>query len=193
MPRLRRVAHVLLFTVALLGGLVAFADAGRPTPVRSLLGATLRTVVNAPAALLSLVGKPVVDLLRVAPLDGDARTSVLAQVDGARGGIVSMGRYRVYVPAGAWEGVRTVSVSAPDPGLLSFDLDVTPSPGPRFARMVTVEVNTSGSGATDPGITWYDPATGQWYLLATDGDSGSVRASLWHFSKYGAVGSKAGW
>ncbi len=194
--RTRRIGLIVLALVLLAlpagagdsGGLLS-GTLGRTT---QLVGGVVNTLLEAPAKLLSTVGKVTVALLRGTPPNGDTRRAVMVPIDGSTGGVARVGRFTVTVPAGAWSGMGTVSIQVPNPDVVQCELDVTGVPN-AFARLVTLEVDTRQTGASDPGVVWFDPGTGKWYLLAASGSRESQTVTLRHFSKYGCVGGKAGW
>lgn len=126
---------------------------------------------------------------------GNVATST-AEIDGALGGTVKCGRWSVVVPAGAFEGVGTVSIAVPDRNGLACDLDIKPGSLNKFLLPVSLVVSTAGLDVDPTTLTiyYYDPATGKWFDQQATGDSGkqTVTASLLHFSFY-ALGGKAGW
>lgn len=197
-PRLRRAFAPFIALVCLSAFTYSGADAaggllsGTLSQTGKLLNRTVNAVLDAPAMLLSTVGKVTVTLLGGAPPNGDTRTSVMVPVNGATGGVARVGRFTVRVPEGAWDGLATVTIRVPDPNVAQCDLEIS-GVANSFSRPVTLEIDTRGTNATDPGMVWFDPGTGKWYLLAGESSADRVTSSLRHFSKYGAVGGKAGW
>src|SRR5262245_29032383 len=49
---------------------------------------------------------------------------VSAAIDGAAGGELHNGRFSLYVPKGAWEGVLTVTMTIPNPVVMRCDLSL---------------------------------------------------------------------
>ena len=48
-------------------------------------------------------------------------------IDGAVGGVVSAGRWKLQIPAGAFVGSGTVSISVPDSTVAKCDLNINPT------------------------------------------------------------------
>ena len=117
-------------------------------------------------------------------------------MDGSRGGMVRVGRFTVKLPAGAFSGTATVTLSMPDSNVMICDLSITPSSANKFRYPAQLTADFSSSGITDVSTLttyWYDPARITWVnLSAKSRISGStVTTALEHFSKYGS--GKAGW
>jgi len=119
-----------------------------------------------------------------------------ANVDGGRGGMVRVGRFSVKIPAGAFSGAATVTMSMPDSNVMICDLSITPSSANKFRYPAQLTADFSSSAMTDVSTLttyWYDPTRITWVnLSARSRISGStVTTALEHFSKYGS--GKAGW
>ncbi len=118
-----------------------------------------------------------------------------ASVDGAKGGTLRCGRFRLDIPAGAFSGTATIQMAQPDSTVMLCDLSISPSTLNHFAKPVTLTLDASGItvSATSLSIYWYDPLTRLWIDLRsrTDPATGQVTQQLTHFSRY--VGGKAGW
>jgi hypothetical protein len=115
-------------------------------------------------------------------------------IDGAVGGKLSVGSFRVEVPAGAYRGSATITISQPDPAILVCDLSIDPPAANQFAVPVTLATKLPNalSLVTDQ-MLWLDPSVLAWRLIPSVPDPLSIelRSQLWHFSKYAA--GRAGW
>ena len=120
-------------------------------------------------------------------------------IDGAVGGLVSVGRFTLLIPAGAFQGVAQVSISVPDSGVVQCDLSIDPPSANHFAVPVTLRSHCSGTSAVVPNRLlqlWFDEQRGLWVPVpgaTSDMATFDVVAPLMHFSAYGIVGGKAGW
>jgi len=121
-------------------------------------------------------------------------------VDGAVGGTVCLGRFRVEVPAGAFDGVGDITIVVPDSLELRCDLQITPGRLNAFRVPVLLHVDCSGaSNLADPAklaIVRFEPSHDWWREVAGDAANAAtieVLAPLEHFSDYGVVAGKAGW
>jgi len=115
-------------------------------------------------------------------------------IDGAVGGKLSVGSYRVEVPAGAIKGTATITITQPDPSVLKCDLAIDPPSANQFAVPVTLVAKLPNSAALDTDQNmWLDPSAQSWRLLPSTADSARIelRSDLWHFSTYGT--GRAGW
>ncbi|HMI31010.1 MAG TPA: hypothetical protein VK527_04660 [Candidatus Limnocylindrales bacterium] len=122
--------------------------------------------------------------------------STTVMVEGIHGGMLRAGRFSVKIPAGAFSGSATVTLSMPDSTLMICDLSISPSSANRFRYPAKLTADLSSSGITDASTYttyWYDPARLTWVnLSARSMTSGStVTTALEHFSTYGS--GKAGW
>ena len=124
------------------------------------------------------------------------RVSASNSIDGSRGGTVKVGRFTVRVPAGAFSGSATVTVSMPDSTVMICDLGIAPVAANGFRTPVELTADLSAPGVADASnftMYWYDPARQVWVNLEmrSNHSGASVKTALDHFSKYGA--GKAGW
>jgi hypothetical protein len=122
--------------------------------------------------------------------------SVSARIDGNVGGSVRAGRFTVKVPAGAFVGPATVTVTMPDSTLMLCDLSISPAAANHFAVPVLLVADLSSATLTDAStftMYWYDPTLVSWLsLIGKTRTTGSlVVTDLNHFSKYAS--GKAGW
>jgi len=118
-----------------------------------------------------------------------------AKIDGLLGGKVACGRFTVIVPPGAYIGPATITITIPDPTIQVCDLSISPTTANHFVLPVRLvnDVKDCSVDATTLTTYWYDTTGTKWVDMkaATDSGSGTVTASLHHFSKYGT--GKAGW
>ena len=114
-------------------------------------------------------------------------------VNGSRGASLQCGRFSLSVPAGAFSGTGTVTMTLTDNTLAVVDLEISPASLNQFGRPVRLTYNTSGLSPAGGRYTiyWYNPATGTWVDLNAKTDRTTASVSLQHFSKYRA--GKAGW
>ncbi|SRR5216117_4149776 len=117
------------------------------------------------------------------------------KIDGSKGGTVRAGRLSVMLPAGAFSGSATVTVSIPDTTVIQCDLSISPLSANSFKYPARLTVDLSGLAVDVSTLTtyWYDPVNRVWVSLrANTSCSGtSLWTSLNHFSTYAA--GKAGW
>jgi hypothetical protein len=116
-------------------------------------------------------------------------------VDGAVGGLLSQGMWTVRIPAGAFDGTATVSLSALSSSN-ACQLEISPASKNAFAKPVTltakIPLTMSASSAQ---IQWYNPQTQAWETVpgsTVNALSRTVSAPLWHFSTY-RVDGRSGW
>ena len=126
-------------------------------------------------------------------------TSGSQQINGNKGGILSIGRFKVQVPAGAFAGNATLTINVPNQNFLVCELGITPAGANNFALPVTLTTNWSGTNVTNPQTLaelWYDESAGLWRVVpgsVVDVLNGTISTPLSHFSTYGTVEGKAGW
>lgn len=115
-------------------------------------------------------------------------------IDGAVGGKLLVGSYRVEVPPGAYKGVATITIVQDDRNVLKCDLSISPASANQFSVPVTLAVKLPNSLAlaVDQNM-WLDPSAGLWRLIPSVPDplTTELCSPLWHFSQY-ATG-RAGW
>jgi hypothetical protein len=122
-------------------------------------------------------------------------------VVGSVGGSLTNGRWRVDVPAGAFEGSATVSIGVESLASPSCDLEIAPLSKNNFAKPVMLTANCSSVPDVllrNYVILWWNPAARRWVEVSgskVDLTRKTVSAPLQHFSKYavGPKGGKAGW
>ena len=124
---------------------------------------------------------------------------VTQRVDGAAGGVVIAGRFRLTVPAGAFDGPATITVFVPDAAELACSLEINPPSANLFRLPVLLEADCVGARvarASDLALARWEPALGAWRVVdgsRADPKAWKVRAGLEHFSRYSVVETKAGW
>jgi hypothetical protein len=115
-----------------------------------------------------------------------------ALVSAEDGGVVSYGRFRLEIPAGALSEDTVIEISRPDPGFVMCELEPH---GLQFNKPVTLQIDYSGTAAEADeaslpafGVYWFDEASGQWMMVGDSIDPGAdkMEAELAHFSKYGS-------
>jgi hypothetical protein len=144
-----------------------------------------------------------------AVFDPRRRLSVTASIHGAAGGRLVCGNYVLTFPAGAFEGVGSVTMTLPDSTLMLCDLDVAPASLNAFLKPVDLALHTTGTDADLDSLQvyWWDEENSAWVdmgcqkstnlervlegELATTESTKGVKLPLTHFSRY-ATG-KAGW
>ena len=159
------------------------------------LSSCSKSVLQAPAD--KIIKNPVFEISGL-PLGAGAGAVVPLTgsqlINGAVGGSLSVGSFRVEVPAGAFQGSATISITQSDPGILVCDLGISPLSANQFAVPVSLVARLPSATAliTDQNM-WYDPSAQGWRLIGSAPDplSGELRSVLWHFSTY-ATG-RAGW
>ncbi len=117
-----------------------------------------------------------------------------AGINGLVGGSVSCGRFRVKIPAGAFSGTGTVTMTVADTAVAVVALNISPSSLNNFKVPVALSYNPTGLNLADPVVIyWYDSTRRAWVSLSTNVDvaTGLPTVLLTHFSTYGA--GKAGW
>ena len=115
-------------------------------------------------------------------------------IDGAVGGKLLVGSYRVEVPPGAYRGLATITITQQDLNILKCDLAISPASANQFLVPVTLAVKLPNATALvlDQNM-WLDPSANLWRLIPSVPYplSTELRSPLWHFSTY-ATG-RAGW
>jgi hypothetical protein len=120
---------------------------------------------------------------------------VTGTVNGLVGGVLKNGDWTVKIPAGAFSGIGVVTITVPDPGVRSCDLNIVPSMLNSFRVPVTLSCRLqSTTEVATYGIQWWDPSAKTWKSLpsTTSATTMSCDATLPHFSTY-RCGGKAGW
>ena len=148
---------------------------------------------------VSYVGAPVGDQVADPMKAGGVTPRAVSSssvIDGNRGGSVRAGRFSVRLPAGAFVGPATVTVSMQDSTVMICELSITPQAANKFKNSAELTADLSSPDVVDASaftMYWYDPAKADWVnLFAKSRVNGSnVTTTLDHFSTYGA--GKAGW
>jgi len=167
---------------AVVGAVVALAGCGTSklqAPQTQDIKAPIFEAVTRDSAVLATISKAAVT------------DSVV--VDGATGGSLTVGSFRLDIPAGAIKGVATVSITQPDASVLVCDIHISPASSNAFAIPVILAAKLPDSTALDDQMLWYDPTRSSWQVISSASDLARIElhAQLWHFSKYGC--SRAGW
>ena len=121
-----------------------------------------------------------------------------AVIDGLRGGSLTVGRFTVRVPKGAWLGKATVSIEVPDPAVLTCKLGLR-GQVVNFLVPVLLVSDVGGAIDTDPEqlqVVCLNEDKGVWELVPDSLlylDVLKLLTPLPHFSSYGVVEGKAGW
>lgn len=193
-PRRSSLLHTVRTRLALLAlaGLLTQASALAPaTAATSPPGAPTLT---SPSAAAERPAQPV-------SVGGNASMplSKSKSFDGAVGGELMLGRFRVAVPPGAFQGVATITMTIPDSRVLRCGLEITPVSANAFRVPLTLTTNANGALTNDPYslvMGTFDVGLGKWVKVAgsrEDNSSMTVSAPLLHFSWYGVCPAKAGW
>lgn len=160
------------------------------------LNAPSLDALGPPAATTGWSGTP--DFISTVPALGaklpTTGLSASAGINGSIGGTVTCGRFRVRIPAGAFSGKGTVTMTVADTAVAVVSLSISPSNLNNFKIPAALSYNPTGLGLTDPVVIyWYDSQRRVWVSLATgvDVSTGLPTVLLTHFSQYGA--GKAGW
>ena len=131
---------------------------------------------------------------------GPRQLHVEAVIDGAVGGRLQCGRFLLSIPAGAFEGEGTVSMTMPDETVMVVDIEISPATLNNFNEQVQLCLLTDGTtlNEDDLQIYWWDPDRTEWKALgcstdlsAITGTTEGILTPLSHFSRYS--GGKAGW
>ena len=116
-------------------------------------------------------------------------------INGSLGGVLSIGRWKVVVPQGAFVGVGTITITVPDTSLDRCDLSISPPSLNHFDEAVDLRFKCATmTEAKQRNMQWWNPSTGSWVLIESwpNDDDMTRCAPLQHFSQY-ASGGKAGW
>lgn len=176
---------------------------GRATTIvaAAMLSLSLVTCASV-ASAQSSASAAAVDTALMRPVrvstQGGSSKMVSAVIDGAVGGQLKWGRFMLAVPPGAWYGRATVTMTVPNPSVLSCDFTIDPPSANGFSVPVMLTVNTPGAPSAKPLVVgWLDPTLGKWVPVRGSWNLRErklVVAPLYHFSTYGVfVGGKAGW
>ena len=127
---------------------------------------------------------------------GSTAVSLVASkaIDGRVGGVLSVGRWKVIVPDGAFSGTGTITITVPDTSVDKCDLSIAPSSLNRFSEPVELRFLCASMKEADArDMRWWDPVNKSWVVIRSWPESSDVSlcAPLKHFSTYAS--GKAGW
>ena len=138
---------------------------------------------------------------------GDRKISESVEMDGDVGGKMKCGRFVVLVPAGAFAGKGTVTMSMPDSTVMIVELEIAPAELNGFLKPVDLAITTTDVSVSPDSLQlyYYNPETKEWESLSCDNTveddprlveeelvtTRGLLTPLQHFSKYSA--GKAGW
>jgi hypothetical protein len=127
---------------------------------------------------------------------GAASSGSSALIDGRVGGQLACQAWVVDVPAGAFNGVATVSLSVVNGANPTIDISIS---NPQLNKFqLPVSLRFRAVSAKGKSIFLWDPATQSWArvpLQITNYNTNVLTAFLLHFSTYSVqpTGGKAGW
>jgi hypothetical protein len=144
----------------------------------------------------------------VEPVPIDRKLSQSVMMDGDVGGKMRCGRFVLLVPAGAFTGTGTVTMSMADSTVMIVDLAIEPADLNGFQKPIDLAITTTDISVSPESlqIYYYNPDSKEWLSLSCDTaveddprlmEEGVVTVTrglltpLMHFSKYSA--GKAGW
>jgi hypothetical protein len=87
-------------------------------------------------------------------------------IDGAAGGLVSVGRFSVVVPPGSFQGTATVTINVPDQNIVACDLDID-APSVAGVSLVADCQGVTNVDLNDLGTLRFDASANVW--RAVDG------------------------
>lgn len=185
----RSLAPVAAFAFALLLAFTGCADRSGPSSSGPSHDADARFTVQLPGDA-SPDAQGLTSRSRTSPPTGPMTVSQV--IDGSVGGQITLGRFTLTIPAGAFSGTRPITVEDPNNGYLechlypegaTFDVPV----------FLTIDLVSTALDVSDATIYWFDPQSGEWLDQRAAYSSGEhkVTASLHHFSAY--RGGRAGW
>ena len=128
-----------------------------------------------------------------------ARVAGGTVVDGSVGATLTSGKWTLQIPAGAFNGTATVTmteVTAAD-GTPTVDLSISDPSLNSFRRPVWLSHKDKGNDAKK--IFWWDPTNQVWVevpgqlIALLDALGVEIKVPLFHFSTYSVKGGKAGW
>lgn len=192
MPRFKHLA-----AISMLGTLAIALAAGCIQLPTSPVNAQPESTASARTAQPDGLVGPVVSV-------ADALVKLVSKaltIVGNIGGSLSNGRWRLDVPAGAFDGSATVSIGVATTTSSSCQLEISPADKNNFSTPVRLTVDCSSVSSDqlkDYVILWFNPTTKTWVPVegsTVDLTLKTVSAPLHHFSGYavGPKGTKAGW
>lgn len=126
-------------------------------------------------------------------------TGVSKLIDGTVGGTLKSGKWTLEIPAGAFNGTATISMTeivATD-GCPTVDLAISNPALNNFSRPVWLSHKDKANA--DRSIYWWDPSAQVWREVPglirglLDSLGIELKVPLFHFSTYSVRGGKAGW
>lgn len=126
-------------------------------------------------------------------------SSASKAIDGAAGGSIEFGNFRLVVPPGAYAGVATLTITVPDPSVVRCDLSISPAQTRPFAQPVQLIADCSSATVVDVSgmkTLTFDTARGLWVVVpgsTVSSASATITTPLEQFSECGVVDGKAGW
>lgn len=149
---------------------------------------------------LAMVGMLAVPQAHAAKAKGNAsRQTNSSVIDGAVGGTLTSGKWKLEIPAGAFTGKATVTIleTATSDGMPTVDLSISDPTLNNFR--VPVWLSHKEKGNETKNIYWWDPSAMVWrpvpgqLLSLLDALGIEIKVPLFHFSSYSVRGGKAGW
>jgi len=118
------------------------------------------------------------------PADPGPSAEDLAVVSASSRVTIHAGDFSVVIPARAFSGNATITVTQPDVTKPVVELSIFPPSKNDFREPVTLIANTTkADGSTC--LSWYDPTTFTWMPVEGSAPQGqTVQAPLTHFSTY---------
>ena len=115
-------------------------------------------------------------------------------VDGAKGGSLTVGSFRLDIPAGAFKGTATVTMTQDDPSVLLCDFDVSPASANDFAVPATLTTKLPDKKALNDQMLSFDAGRKAWKVTASVPDPNRLELHSEHakLSKHGPR-PRAGW
>lgn len=144
--------------------------------------------------------------VEVLPTD-ERKISQSVVMDGDVGGKMRCGRFVLLVPAGAFTGTGTVTMSMADSTVMIVDLGIAPAELNGFQKPIDLAITTTDVSVSPDSLQlyYYNPESKEWEALSCDTTveddprlveedlttTSGLLTPLLHFSKYSA--GKAGW
>jgi hypothetical protein len=107
---------------------------------------------------------------------------------------MSVGRWKLVVPRGAYDGVGTITIAIPDTSLDKCDLSIAPVSLNHFKEQVDLRFQCATLKEADSrDMRWWDPTNQTWVVIKSWTNNSDITrcAPLKHFSSYAS--GKAGW
>lgn len=183
-PRGRRVLALKAAAVAML----AWGCSALPTEPTPVSNASTPAFVRVPTGGAAAFGA-----------SGSGVSTNSKEIDGAKGGTLGCGNFKLIVPAGAYAGKATLTIVVPDAGVMRCQLNISPASANNFAVPVQLVSDCSASLNLDTSnlqTLWFNEFTARWVPVpgsVVTSSNSTITTPLMHFSDYGVVDSKAGW